>query len=39
MRMPTRAALSTYAGPTPLPVVPIRRLPSIASEARPSAGW
>src|SRR5262245_529701 len=39
MRMPTRAALSTYAGPTPRPVVPMRRLPSLASEARSSAGW
>src|SRR5437879_2803215 len=30
MRIPTRAALSTYAGPTPRPVVPIRRFPSLA---------
>src|SRR5688572_913466 len=39
MRMPTRAALSMYAGPTPLPVVPMRRAPSLASDARSSAGW
>ena len=31
MRMPTRAALSAYAGPTPLPVVPMRRAPSLDS--------
>src|SRR2546423_6526120 len=39
MRMPIRPALSAYAGPTPLPVVPMRRAPSFASAARSSTGW
>ncbi len=38
-RIPTRAILSSYAGPMPKPVVPIARRPARASRARSIARW
>ena len=39
MRIARRATLSSYAGPMPLPVVPILFTPRLASRATSMATW